>query len=73
MIEVIVTQNSTLNQDALHQFIILTATEILAVIAFQAAVAIYYARLVEALQDAYYNDLRVADQLKTNSWPWQFA
>jgi hypothetical protein len=43
------------------------------VIAFQAAVAIYYARLVEALQDAYYNDLRVADQLKTNSWPWQFA
>jgi signal transduction histidine kinase len=39
--------------------------DILAVIASQAAVAIHNARLVEALQDAY-NDLRVADQLKTN-------
>jgi signal transduction histidine kinase len=39
--------------------------DILAVIASQAAVAIHNARLVAALQDAY-NDLRAADQLKTN-------
>ncbi len=39
--------------------------DILAVIASQAAVAIHNARLVKALQDAY-NDLRAADQLKTN-------
>jgi signal transduction histidine kinase len=39
--------------------------DILAVIASQAAVAIHNARMVEALQDAN-NDLRDADQLKTN-------
>jgi signal transduction histidine kinase len=39
--------------------------DILSVIASQAAVAIHNARLVQALQDAY-NDLRAADQLKTN-------
>jgi signal transduction histidine kinase len=39
--------------------------DILSVIASQAAVAIHNARLVKALQDAY-NDLREADQLKTN-------
>jgi signal transduction histidine kinase len=39
--------------------------DILSVIASQAAVAINNARLVKALQDAY-NDLRAADQLKTN-------
>jgi signal transduction histidine kinase len=39
--------------------------DILAVIASQAAVAIHNARLVKALQDAY-NELRAADQLKTN-------
>jgi signal transduction histidine kinase len=39
--------------------------DILAVIASQAAVAIHNARLVEALQEAY-NELRAADQLKTN-------
>jgi signal transduction histidine kinase len=39
--------------------------DILAVIASQAAVAIHNARLVKALQEAY-NDLRSADQLKTN-------
>ena len=39
--------------------------DILAVIASQAAVAIHNARLVKALQDAY-NDLRAADQLKSN-------
>ena len=40
-------------------------TDILSVIASQAAVAIHNARLVKALQDAY-NDLRAADQLKSN-------
>jgi len=39
--------------------------DILAVIASQAAVAIHNARLLEALQNAY-DDLRAADQLKTN-------
>jgi len=39
--------------------------DILSVIASQAAVAIHNARLVKALQDAY-NELRAADQLKTN-------
>jgi signal transduction histidine kinase len=39
--------------------------DILAVIASQAAVAIHNSRLLEALQEAY-NDLRDADQLKTN-------
>jgi signal transduction histidine kinase len=39
--------------------------DILAVIASQAAVAIHNARLVKALQDTY-EELRVADQLKTN-------
>jgi signal transduction histidine kinase len=39
--------------------------DILSVIASQAAVAIHNASLVKALQDAY-NELRAADQLKTN-------
>jgi signal transduction histidine kinase len=39
--------------------------DILTVIASQAAVAIHNTRLVQALQDAY-NELRAADQLKTN-------
>jgi signal transduction histidine kinase len=39
--------------------------DILSVIASQAAVAIHNARLVSALQEAY-DDLRAADQLKTN-------
>ncbi|KAF0109169.1 MAG: PAS domain-containing protein [Anaerolineaceae bacterium] len=39
--------------------------DLLSVIASQAAVAIHNARLVKALQDAY-DDLRAADQLKTN-------
>ena len=39
--------------------------DILTVIASQAAVAIHNARLVQALQDAYF-ELRSADQLKTN-------
>jgi signal transduction histidine kinase len=39
--------------------------DILSVIASQAAVAIHNASLVKALQDAY-NELRTADQLKTN-------
>jgi len=43
--------------------------DILAVIASQAAVAIHNARMVEALQDAN-NDLRDADQLKTNFRHW---
>lgn len=39
--------------------------DILSVIASQAAVAVHNSRLVRALQDAY-DDLRAADQLKTN-------
>jgi signal transduction histidine kinase len=56
VLEALNKQNGTFNE---------SDVDILSVIASQAAVAIHNARLVQALQDAY-NDLRAADQLKTN-------